>query len=144
MVAITVVLAAVLYIMVIGLAPTTTTTKPSGAWGPVVPESNSTAKATFGGFSADPAPVNLKIKLQKTATDAGTYSFPGNGDQTTLKLDSGSPQGTIVYFDNIDNSRANQGDYLMMSGLTPNTQYSIMLLWSDGSQLDLETFSTPS
>ena len=123
---------------------TPVTTPPSCAWGPVLPTSNTTAEAVFGGFSVDPAPVNLKIYLERDGV-SGVYNFPNNDDDITLALESGTNVGTIVYRDFVDNKRVNTGDKLMMSGLSPTSEYTIIMIWGPtGDALDTENFFMPA
>ncbi|MFQ5885379.1 MAG: archaellin/type IV pilin N-terminal domain-containing protein, partial [Thermoplasmata archaeon] len=98
MVAITVVLAAVFYIMVIGLAPTPGEEAPKGAFASAGSTSSTNATVEFAKISPPPAPVNLKIILQR-GTTSGTYTFGSNADGTVLTLDSGTNVGTITYRD---------------------------------------------
>lgn len=143
MVAITVVLAAVLYIMVIGLTPTTGTQAPTGNWGPAQATSSTTAEATFAGFSSDPAPTSLTIVLENS-TNSGTYSFPNNNDGVILNKASGDDMGTISYKDYGTNQLVNQGDKLRFSDLGPGSTYTLIMLWSDGSTLHTTSFNTPA
>jgi flagellin-like protein len=142
MVAITVVLAAVLYIMVIGLAPPPEGQPPRGQFTPVV-TSNTTATMEFAGFSRVPLPIHLKIVLS-TETASGTYAFGANADGTVLSLESGVSMGTITYRDFANNDLVNSGDQLLIAGLDTGTFYTIKMLWKDGSAMDTKTFATPS
>ncbi|UCD91617.1 MAG: type IV pilin N-terminal domain-containing protein [Methanobacteriota archaeon] len=142
MVAITVVLAAVLYIMVIGLAPPPGDRPPPGQFNARA-TSNTTAEAEFAGFSQSPPPINLKIVLS-TDTASGTYAFGANADGTVLALESGVSMGTITYRDYANNNLVNTGDELLMTGLDTGTFYTIKMLWKDGSSMDTKTFATPS
>ncbi len=143
MVAITVVLAAVLYIMVIGLTPPPGTQAPTGNWGGAEATSSTTAVATFAGFSTDPSPTSLTIILENS-THSGTYTFPSNNDGVALNKASGDNMGTITYKDYLDNSLVNQGDQLRFSDLGPGSTYSLRMVWSDGSTLHTTNFNTPA
>ncbi len=105
--------------------------------------SNTTAEATFDGFSVDPNPFDLLIVLA-TDTSSGTYSWGSNADGTTLTLETGSNMGTIIYRDIDHNGRVSSGDMLIITGLNPGTNYSVRMLWKDGSTLDTESFETPA
>jgi flagellin-like protein len=143
MVAITVVLAAVLYIMVIGLAPTTGEQAPTGVFASAGATSNTTATVEFAGFSVTPAPINLKIVVSQTGS-SGTYTFGANADGTVLSLEAGTSQGTLTYRDYADNDLVNGGDQILMTGLTKSTTYEVKMLWKDGTILDTESFNTPA
>lgn len=112
-----------------------------GQFAYVYSTSNTTAVATFDGFSVDPNPFDLLIVLA-TDTSSGTYSWGSNADGTTLTLETGSNMGTIIYRDFQDNGKANAGDMLIISDLSPSTYYTVKMLWRDGSTLDTESFET--
>ncbi|TET91708.1 MAG: hypothetical protein E3J35_01330 [Methanomassiliicoccales archaeon] len=102
---------------------------------------NTTANASFQVFSWDSNPVDLKIILSSGST-SGTCTFHSNTDWTILKLESGTDVGTITYRDFQDNGKANAGDMLIISDLSPSTYYTLKMLWRDGSTLDTESFET--
>ena len=60
MVAITVVLAAVLYVMVIGFGGDGTST-PAGSWNAAAADSQTSGTLTFGAFTTDVQPLDVKI-----------------------------------------------------------------------------------
>jgi flagellin-like protein len=143
MVAITVVLAAVLYIMVIGLAPTGSVI-PTGTWGAKTVNSNTAVNVDFGKVNPEPKPVDLEIILVRNGTDEGKYSFAGNTDGA-LTLASGTNLGTMTYADLADNEKVNIGDQLRLTGLSPNSDYTLKMIWSStGDQITTTTFSTPA
>jgi len=144
MVAITVVLAAVLYIMVIGLTPTTGTQTPQGQFSTIDVQSNTTAEAIFAKLTNDPAVTKLKVVLEIGLT-SGTYSFGSAETGTIANLDDGSDLGTITYRDFVDNEKVNSGDKLLMSDLTTSSDYTIYLIWApDGAIIDQAEFTTSS
>ncbi|MCK5291669.1 MAG: type IV pilin N-terminal domain-containing protein [Thermoplasmata archaeon] len=141
MVAITVVLAAVLYIMVIGLAPTGSVI-PTGTWGAKTPISNSAYNIDFGKVNPEPKPVDLELLLIRNGTDEGKYSFNGNNDGLLTHAD-GVDVGTLTYSDLADNQKVNIGDQLKMTNLYPNSDYTLKMIWtSSGDQITSTTFST--
>ena len=143
MVAITVVLAAVLYIMVIGLAPSGSVV-PTGTWGAKTVNSNTAVDIDFGKVNPEPKPVDLEIILTRNNTDEGKYSF-NNNDDGALVLASGVNLGTLTYADLADNQKVNIGDQLRMTGLSPNSDYTLKMIWtSTGDQITSTTFSTPA
>ena len=123
MVAITVVLAAVLYVMVIGFGTGNTST-PAGAWSDVAATSSTTAKLTFGSFTTDVKPIDLRIYVTENAVNSSVISFPSN--QPTALTWSTPPAGaTAVYFDyNQAGELVNSGDYITLTGLQSGAQYS--------------------
>ncbi len=107
--------------------------------------SNATsATAIFGSFENNPEPTKLRIQLQNGSAWAG-YSWETNADGEILRHGSGDPGvGTITYHDLEDNGEVNEGDYLLITGLGPDSTYTISLLALDGSLIDSDLFSTPS
>ncbi len=143
MVAITVVLAAVLYIMVIGLAPTGSVI-PTGTWGAKTLVSNTAYNVDFGKVNPEPKPVDLELILIRNGTDEGNYSFSGN-DDGALKFASGVNLGTLTYSDLADNQKVNIGDQLKLTGLTPRSDYTLKMIWSStGDQITSTSFTTPA
>ncbi len=141
MVAITVVLAAVLYIMVItmtgpGRVP------PTGTWGKTEVKSSTEATADFGVITPEQRPMDLKIVLIRNETAQGLYSF-SNNDDGTLILESGEDVGTLTYMDLMDNQRVNNGDKMRMTDLAPGSSYELIMAWvPTGDQIDSTTFTT--
>lgn len=124
MVAITVVLAAVLYVMVIGFGTGSDST-PAGAWSDVAATSSTTAKLTFGSFTTDVNPIDLRIYVTENSVNSSVISFPDNSP-TTLTWTGTVPTGaTAVYFDyNSAGGLVNSGDYITLTGLQSGAQYS--------------------
>ena len=148
MVAITVVLAAVLYVMVIGMSEGSGDTAPVGAMASMTATSNSTATLTFRTFSPVPPPMDNKVVL--TPSDGGTtyeYSFPNapTAADTTMTATAGT---TGVYTDqNYGGNAISSGDYLKVTGLTSGITYTISIFHfpSDSvcSMTGDVTFQTP-
>ncbi len=144
MVAITVVLAAVLYIMVIGLTPGTSSQTPQGQFSSVNVETNTTAEAVFAKLTNDPAITKLKVVLEVGA-NSGTYSFPAATSGTVANFDAGTDLGNIEYRDAIDNEKVNIGDKLYLTDLSTGSEYTIYMIWAaTGDEIDHEDFTTGS
>ena len=142
MVAITVVLAAVLYIMVIGLAPTGSVI-PTGTWGAKTPVSNTAYDIDFGKVNPEPKPLDLELILIRNGTDEGKYSFASNNDGALIR--TGEDVGTLTYADLADNQKVNIGDQLKMTGLSPRSDYTLKMIWSStGDQITSTSFTTPA
>lgn len=145
MVAITVVLAAVLYIMVIGLAPSGTSV-PTGVWGEKTVMGPTAVNVGFGKVSGEPKPVDVQIVLVRNATTEGIegkYTFASNLDGN-LVFNSGSDIADIAYADLADNSKVNTGDVLKLTNLANSSDYIIRMIWGPtGDQITSTTFSTP-
>ncbi len=143
MVAITVVLAAVLYIMVIGLAPSGSVV-PTGTWGARTVISSTEVTYDFGKVNPEPKPVDLEIILVRNGTDEGKFSFSTNNDGP-LTLSSGVNVGTLTYADLADNQKVNIGDQLRMTSLTPDSDYTLKMIWGQtGDQITSASFDTPA
>ena len=138
MVAVTVVLAAVLYVMVIGMDPGSTELAPLGSWLEPNPISNSSIIYTFGTFSQKTEVTEAKIIIIQG--DNQTYfEFPGRLTNSTTTLTKvGDTSGTlnVVYEDNsFMGNTINQGDKLILTGLSSDTVYEIKLFHKPTNQV---------
>lgn len=137
------VLAAVLYLMVIDLAPTDSVV-PTGVWGSKTLISSTSISVDFGKVNPEPRPVYLSIILIRNGTEQGRYVFNSNSDGA-LSIISGVPVGTLTYRDLTDNERVNTGDSLLITDLQPNSDYSLKMIWAPtGDQITTTSFSTPA
>ena len=130
MVAVTVVLAAVLYVMIAGMSPGSTELAPMGSWLEPQVNNNSSVTYTFGTFSQDIKVTEAKIVLIQ-GDNQTFFEFPGQltDDSTTLSK-MGDTSGTLnmVYEDgNYQGSNINQGDKIIITGLSPDTVYEIKI-----------------
>lgn len=142
MVAITVVLAAVLYIMVINIGGGGPSGMPTGSWGAKKNLDSTSVKVDFARITPEQRPVDLDIVLVRNETTEGKYSFSGN-DDGDLILKSGTDLGTLTYADLADNQKVNIGDYVVLTGLAPNSEYTMSMLWvPTGDQITSTTFRT--
>ena len=126
MVAITVVLAAVLYVMVIGFGGGTAST-PAGAWNSVAPQSQTEGKFVFGAFTEDVKPLDLKIFVSINGVASGTLTIPTNtGTAPQLMTWLGGPANAIVNYTDYNpaGGEINSGDYIELDGLLPSTVYA--------------------
>jgi flagellin-like protein len=136
MVAITVVLAAVLYVMVIGFGSGSSST-PAGAWSNVEPTNQTAIKLVYGKFTSNVEPMDIKIIMRQAQ-----YSWeidPAGGALTAASTPLGigytgpwpPPTATLpipVYYDyNWQGNNINSGDYLTISNLQSGKTYSIEL-----------------
>ena len=142
MVAITVVLAAVLYIMVIGLGggsppPPTGTLQPPQIVGP------DAVDIDFGRISGEQPPMNLEFVLELNGTIEGKYKFSSNNDGD-LTFSDGTDICDMMYLDLADNEIVNLGDGVKLTELYSGSRYEISLIYSPtGDRIDSKTFSTP-
>lgn len=148
MVAITVVLAAVLYVMVIGFGTGGGST-PAGSWTTVEATSQTEAKLTFGAFTQDVQPMDIKLFLTYNATsiEIAWPSAPTGQQTPPLTV---TPTGiTATYFDySWTGNLVNAGDYIKLANLPNGTSYTIEVFHIDSEATmamtgDAGTFSTP-
>jgi len=131
MVAVTVVLAGVLYVMVIGIGSGgTEDLTPLGSWNSSTPVNSTTAKLVFGDFSSDVDVIDLRIYLYEgNSTDFTTIIIPSPlSTQDTSCIVGGHNSTSIdaLYSDyGWTNNHINAGDYLKITGLTPGKYYTV-------------------
>jgi flagellin-like protein len=149
MVAITVVLAAVLYVMVIQFGGDRPDFPPTTAWNDVGAQSTTEGKLVFGMFSYDVAPIEIRIHVKANGSDDGTITIPSSTASAPQLLTwTGAANGeSAIYYDyNPSGAKLNQGDYIELDGLLPGSTYSFELYHTvteaivTGSATD---FSTP-
>ncbi|MEK6986927.1 MAG: type IV pilin N-terminal domain-containing protein [Candidatus Thermoplasmatota archaeon] len=147
MVAITVVLAAVLYVMVSGLIGGPSTSKPTVAFTTGVPVTNG-EQLSIASASQAVGPANYKINLQVNSTAGAAVAMPLTSG-TSVTITVGAPISTsfIVAWTDIGGEKTlNGGDSFTVTraaGLPAQSSYTFFLLWSDGGQVTSTTFSTP-
>ncbi len=132
MVAITVVLAAVLYVMVIGFGAGGDST-PAGAWNDVSAVDQTSAKLVFGQFTTDVQPMDLKFFVTNTTSGAvATVSFPSAPDNQPFTMTVTTGVGGATYFDySVAGNLVNSGDYMTLTGLDSGTTYTIQVFHID-------------
>lgn len=129
MVAVTVVLAGVLYVMIIGLGGGGgDELQPLGSWSKVDPVTNTSVKLEFGSFTQEVLHVDLKIILENADGDTTEITLPTN-------LTGISEYGTVrgynsttikaLYTDYGAFNTVNRGDNLLITGLDKGKYYSI-------------------
>jgi hypothetical protein len=138
------VLAAILYFMVIGLAPSGISV-PTGVWGTVIIVSSTAVNIDFGRINPEPNPMDIDIVLVRNGTTQGMYRFGSPFDGVlSFSVGSGIDIADISYSDLADNQRVNVGDQLQLTRLNPNSDYRIMMIWGPtGDQISSRNFSTP-
>jgi flagellin-like protein len=127
MVAITVVLAAVLYVMVVGITPPEDVA-PAGSLTFDV-EDTTSARINFGTFSPTPAPMDIKVIVTNTsdAADVVELSFAVAPNAATVEM-TASNGATATYTDmNYIGNAINSGDFISVSGLHAKTTYEVKL-----------------
>src|SRR5438445_324422 len=146
MVAITVVLAAVLYVMVSGLITPVGGNKPLVTFA-AVDQSSGNATISVAGASQSVSPSNYKVNLQVGSNTGSAVAMPTTGGLfATMTINAVVYR---IYWTDIGGEKTvNQGDSFRVTGnnlpLTPAaTSYTFYLLWSDGGSIQSTTWSTP-
>ncbi len=140
MVAITVVLAAVLYVMVSGLiGGTTTSSKPAVTL--TISKTSTGADVLVAGIQPTAAPSNFKVNLEDVTTAAFGSPVPApltTGTNVTVTVESTTFH--ITWQNPGGSGTISQGDHFVIAhygtgAYATGTTYSFLLIWSDGSTL---------
>jgi flagellin-like protein len=134
MVAITVVLAAVLYVMVMGFGGTSSSA-PTGTFTTATKASDAKSITfTFGTMSKETKFTDCKVTVSVNGgTPTTAASLPATGSVATGTF-------TVAVTDLGGDGKVSSGDYLTLTltagtVLTSGSEYKISLLYSDGSQI---------
>ncbi|HYM39541.1 MAG TPA: type IV pilin [Thermoplasmata archaeon] len=147
LVAVTVVLAAVLYLMASGLLTSRATIPPVVAFSSVQPFPSGTYNATFSVADASRAVTipNFHFVLKVGATFGPASDFAASGVPVPVSVN-----GTVyrvTWLDVNGGGTLAAGDTITVSGngvsLPRSTSFDFFLLWTDGSQLTHEAWTTP-
>ncbi len=146
MVAITVVLAAVLYVMVSGLIGPTGTSKPVVSFTTGVPVTNGEQLAIASASQAV-GPANYKVNLAVNGTAGSAIAMPTTGGgSVSITVTGITGAFTVAWTDIGGEKTVNGGDSFTVThaspGLPAKSTYIFYLLWSDGSQITSTTFNT--
>jgi archaeal type IV pilus assembly protein PilA len=129
LVAITVVLSSVLYVMVTDFGDTSPPA-PSGAFGIAEVVSNDSMKVTFGSFSKETDFTDCKLTIEHAGTIATAVALTPSGNITVGSYN-------VMITDLAGNGKISSGDHLTVSnanGGDLNGKYAVILLWTqDGS-----------
>jgi flagellin-like protein len=128
MVAITVVLAAVLYVMVIGMTPGGDGTPPPGSVTFDV-ESSTSVRVNFGTFSPAPPPMAIKVIITNNSDAADTVELTFANAPDAGTIDMVATGGALAtYTDmNYQGNAVNSGDFIIVDNLDPRTSYSVAI-----------------
>ena len=126
MVAITVVLAAVLYVMVIGMGGDAITPSPVGSWRSTDVVTNSSVQITFGDFQPEVTPLEIKVFLIDENETRFDLSWSTAVDSDNYTLTSDNEDIEAYYYDlNFVNGQIGAGDNIVIYGLEPLTNYRL-------------------
>jgi len=145
MVAITVVLAAVLYVMVSGLITPVGGNKPLVTFS-AVSQASGNATISVAGASQAVSPSNYKVNLAVGTTTGAAVAMPTTSGLFATVVISGVTYR--IYWTDIGGERTlNAGDNFRVTGnniaLPAATSFTFYLLWSDGSSIQSTPWATP-
>jgi hypothetical protein len=117
---------------------------PYGPWSTKTIVSPTEVTVDFGRLSPSTEPVDIRLILVLNTTTLGMYGFQHNEDGALILL-SGSDVGTLVYSDLADNGWIDDGDKIMLSDLSPGSDYELQLIWAPSADRITSTyFATPT
>lgn len=128
MVAITVVLAAVLYVMVMGMSGDDVDVTPTATWQDAEKVDADSAKLTYGTFGTETAPKDIAVII--TLPDDSTMTLKIGGDLTDGDTDMTGVTApiTATYTDlNWEGNSIGGGDYITIDGLTLTGVYEVQM-----------------
>jgi hypothetical protein len=117
---------------------------PNGSFATINPDNKTSATATFDRFYEDPPPTRMEVILENESGFSGRYAFTSDDDGPLTHIE-GDYMGRITYEDIDDDRDLNIGDYLILDGLSPDTNYTLTLIWIEtGETIDRRSFTTPA
>jgi len=134
MVAITVVLAAVLYVMVSGLIGGGGTQPPAIQMGPATSTGAGTFTVALAGVDRSVALSSFKVILQNTTSGTPTTIIPSI---VIVDGNLGSSGGVSLAFEDLQaDGNFNQGDFFTLTGVANSQDYRVLILWGQtGNQI---------
>jgi archaeal type IV pilus assembly protein PilA len=147
MVAITVVLAAVLYVMVSGLITPVGSAKPTLAYGSRDPIANG-QDVVIGAVQPAASPSNFRVNLRINTTFGTAVAFPATtGTPVSITVSGYTGTFTVTWQDPDGGSTLSGGDHITVvraTGLPAKSTYELILFWvPDGSAFPSATWNTP-
>ncbi|MCK4757989.1 MAG: hypothetical protein KAS67_06035 [Thermoplasmata archaeon] len=120
---------------------------PAGSWSNTEAISESEIRMTFGAFTQDIEPLDIKIFMEVNGTATGSITIPSNTESAPQTCTwTGGPTGAVVtYFDyNPIGGLINSGDYISITGLSPGTTYSFEVFHIPSDATVMMTGASPS
>lgn len=134
MVAVTIVLAGVLYVMIIGMGGgSNENLAPLGSWHSVSAVNSTSAKLVFGPFSAEVKPIDIKLFLYEGDSNQSTEitiqtPLAGQNDNPCTVTGHNSTSINAAYTDYAySTNTVNGGDFLIINGLVPGQYYRVVV-----------------
>ncbi len=137
-VAITVVLAAVLYVMIAGMVSHGGSVSPApiGGWNTIDVQSNSSALLTFGNFLPPAKANDLRIIIECEDDSCFNLWWSAPVESTNYTLTCDDPNITAFYHDyNPAEGTTGGGDYIALFGLKKNTYYYVKVFYLPTSSI---------
>jgi len=141
MVAITVVLAATVWLMVSGYMGGGGGTQITGSFASKEMYNSTAWKLTFSQFQPDTNISTLKVIIHNSSADKDVtvqWTWESSYKATFTNED---PVVSVEYHDLAGNGVINTGDYLLLSKLKPGTTYTVTILDSNGNQICSTSFT---
>ncbi|MCK5396962.1 MAG: type IV pilin [Thermoplasmata archaeon] len=155
MVAVTVVLAGVLYVMIIGIGGgSNENLAPLGSWQDIDAVNTTAAKLVFGSFSSEINPIDLKLYIYEEGTNETTtliidVPLEGQNDNPCTIRGYRKDVITATYTDySYSTNNINAGDFIELNGLTSGKHYRIEVYHAPSQSIlsmtgDAGTFQLP-
>jgi flagellin-like protein len=130
MVAITVVLAAVLYVMVVNMSSGGGAMSPTpvGSWRSMEPTGNTSATLIFGNFQPEVDPIEFRLIIEDENGNIFNLSWTSSilSDNVTLSCDD---DNIVAYYSDLnpEGGQVGGGDYIKLYNLEPYTYYFVKL-----------------
>ena len=145
MVAITVVLAATVWLMVSGYMGSGGGTTVTGSFASKEIVSSGTWKLTFSQFQPDTNISTLKVVIHD-GTDNADHTLTFSYNSSYVAVASYTPSGSttkvyVEYHDLAGNGVINSGDYLLIKHVTQGKTYTVTILDSSGNQVCSTSFT---
>ncbi len=117
---------------------------PIGTWSAKAIMSPTEVTVDFGTMSSRVEPVDIRLIMVMNDTTEGMYGFHHNEDGALVFL-SGTEARTLIYSDLTDNGWIDVGDQIMLSGLSPGSDYELHMIWAPtGDRITSVAFATPT
>jgi len=148
MVAITVVLAAVLYVMVMGFGGPSSQT-PTGAFTTATKVSATEEKIMFGAISPEVKFIDCKLVIDPADEDPATWNMATSASGAPWDFNTTAPKLTVTYTDLGADGKISVGDYITITQTAPTGMVSLasgdwtvtLLYTSTGGSICAKTFT---
>ncbi len=141
MVAITVVLAATVWLLVSGYMGGGTGTQITGSFASKEIVKPGSWKLTFAQFQPSTNISSLKVSISAGGNTYTVTKWTYNTATNWTATLSGTPTFGVYYHDLAGNGVINSGDYLLLTGLTSGTTYTVTILDANGNQICSTSFT---